>query len=229
MKVEDELRKIRMLLEAQTKASGILSYVNQYVVGRNEGGGYIRVFSSHLGFSVGAIYENKFHELPDLPEWKTWIESVKQEIVGRRAIKAPITEKEDAVDRKALKDLPSPLMVVFYQFSNAEKKKKNFGGVYAVLPKITQKDTESPQPELSDSVFDPQVAPVFNSKDEALKWAVNMTLYSDVNGAEIAFNSMKTQLAAKLGNQLNSAVMFTNWIAHVRETVKLIEQSEGKR
>lgn len=238
---DEDLRKIRMLLETMAKASKMLYYVTQYVTGRNAGfdnesghqeGGYIRFFSPGLGKTIGAMYEENFKAFPNTPLWQEWLGEVRHEITAKRINKQPITQREDAEDRNALKDLPSPLQVLFYQFESADPmEKKRFGGIYNVFPPKVKGETGDQRPEtgnfpltpLTSPLFDPAATPIFSNRDDCLEWAVKMKVSDSTHDALMIYESVKRDLLLT-HEKLTQELVFTAWIAHVRGLDKLFQR-----
>lgn len=215
------------LLEAQAYSTGTLVIATHYVVGRNDGSIYIRLFNKWLKRSSMSVYENEFFRFPK--EWASVISDAKATGAKLKPKKAVISDTEDAIDRNLLKALPVPAEVIRFKYPGEDEKMQRwrFHGIYQLLPHLIAKEpTESEVDETQtisteSPTFDITQPPTFTAMADCIDWAMQSGIFAEREDAKTAYAVVR-----KERNPQKPAEMYVAWIEHVQSVYRLYQEKK---
>lgn len=196
--MNEELRELRVILQALANQQGLLQWVNGWAYGRNEGGGYVSLFNDRLRYRVCTVYQERFRELPpfirdNLPEDGDGVE---------------ISTDRNVVERKGQLHGCTPFQIARYTVGDGDKAKFVFSGVVRVSKAQAQEAAPAQaQPAPQPTVVSPLA---FASMQDAIHYGVQRRVYPDYRASEQAYTALKATI-----QPTSSAQMFGAWVEQV--------------
>lgn len=201
----EELRELRVVLNALANQHGLLQWVNGWAYGRNEGGGYVSLFNDRLQYRVCTVYEERFRELP----------AFIRDTLPADGDGVEISTDRTVLERKGLLKPCTPFQIARYSVGEGDKAAWRFSGVVRVAQEkheATQRVPGEKREEESPAPPEPVVVSplAFTSKQDAIHYGVQRGVYPSYEASEQAYGALRAAL-----KPTSSAEMFTAWVNQV--------------
>lgn len=208
---------LQSLNEALALQMGVMRFVDGYTIGKNNGGIYIKLFSSKAKYVICTVYDNDFRKLPKEIADKAML-------VGSRleAQEESVTQLDVAKKKGMLNQMPLMMITRFQYDPAADKEKWRFWGIYKIFEvRKPQQETQAPTNGNGHTNEDKKESnPVFSSSEDAMKWAVDKGAYQTVEQAKVALTGLYNQ------HHYEKADLFYHWVNAVE---KILEEREKRK
>lgn len=195
---------LQALLTNQTDP--LIATITQVAIGRNKGGAYLSLFAKQGQYRFIGVYEESWFTLPPA------IVAQGKELLGKTVAEETVYNRDQCQRFGVLFDANPTFEVVRTRYEKENKKSEWYFIGVTSIDGVTESQDNPPSDNatIAPPANSPFGVPLFESRADALEWAVSVNAYNRVDSATIAYLDLYALIKAQ-----SAELMFSAWRRHI--------------